>query len=161
MTVAVLGPVVIEIADRFRSAVRTGRNLHLNPEQVQALLAMGFYETLATHESATMRNSACPPAETSSDDTGYISDQTPERGLYAGSTNRRSARSEPEESADALSRGARQRVLQAVSRIDRPKQPSTRSRPTTLSLVKPEKTEKTKPLSKTSSPTGSNTTSRT
>jgi hypothetical protein len=156
-----LDPVMTEIADRFRSAVRTGRRLHLDQEHVQALLEMGIYEQITAREFATMRNTTCPPADTSLDDTGCISDRTPEHGSYAGSTNRRSAQSEPEESAEALSRGARQRVLQAVSRIDRPKPPSTRSRPTTLSLVKPAKTEKTKPLSKTSSPTGSNTTSRT
>ena len=119
--------VVIEIADKFRSAVRRGGNLHLEPRHVAALLDAGFYEMVAALESVAMGRQCENGTKSgiSSADTGSTSAPTPDSGPSAGSTPPPLGNPLPTVGAVEPSRGARLRVLAAVRPKARQPQRST------------------------------------
>ena len=110
-----LEPPILELMDKLRSAMRTGRKLHLSQEHIQILLQDQIYRNLAQLEANEMRN-ACAHATANDNKLGSIgsgSGQTQEPGASAG------LKDEP--TAEATSRGARQRLLEEVSQIARRK----------------------------------------
>jgi hypothetical protein len=80
---------IFEVTKRLRSAAKTGRRLHLEPEHVQLLLGEEIYSVMSAIEAKEMR-SACRAATandnaTSSVTSGCGSGPTVELGPSAGS----------------------------------------------------------------------------
>ena len=80
---------IFGVTERLRSAARTGRKLHLDPEHVQVLLSEEVYRVLSELEAKEMRT-ACEVGTvndngTSSVPTGSGSGQTVAPGPSAGS----------------------------------------------------------------------------
>jgi hypothetical protein len=80
---------IFELTKRLRSAAKTGRRLHLEPEHVELLLAEDIYSIITSIEAKEMR-SACRAATandnaTSSATSGCGSGPTVEPGASAGS----------------------------------------------------------------------------
>lgn len=103
---------------RMRSAANTGRRLHLDPEHVQVLLSEEVYRVMSDMEATEMRR-ACAGAVTNDNSVGIIgsgNDPTTGSGASAGwdGTN-----------LDAVSRGARLRLTEAMSELQLRKRQST------------------------------------
>lgn len=96
---------------KFRSAVRTGRKLHLNTEEIAILLRPEIYETISRLEADEMRKACALSADNDNISwaaSGYGSGPTPEPGASAGSSVA---------ATDAMSRGARQRLSEAMLEV--------------------------------------------
>jgi hypothetical protein len=79
---------IFELTKRLRSAAKTGRRLHLEPEHVELLLAEDIYSIITSIEAKEMR-SACRAATandnaTSSVTSGCGSGPTAKPGASAG-----------------------------------------------------------------------------
>ena len=78
---------IFGMTDRLRSAARTGRKLHLDPDHVQLLLSEEIYRVLSNIEAAEIRK-ACQAAgdnDNSSETFGCGSAPTVGPGTSAGS----------------------------------------------------------------------------
>ena len=81
---------IFALTERLRSAARTGRKLHLEPEHVQVLLSEELYRVISAMEAKEMR-AACEAATVNDNDiksatSGYGSGPTAEPGASAGAT---------------------------------------------------------------------------
>lgn len=97
----------IELANRLRSAVKTGRRLHLDPCHVAVLMGTPIYEVISAFEAQEIRKS-CADAATNDNRLGPFGSgnaQTMEHGASAGSNI---------VPLEAASRGARSRLSEAV-----------------------------------------------
>ena len=97
---------VASLAHKLRSAVRTGRRLHLDPGEIAVLLHDDIYSVISRLEADTMRKQ-CQFATANDNSLGIIGsggDLAPEPGPSAGSKT----------DLEALSRGARARALSEV-----------------------------------------------
>lgn len=119
-----LASPVFGLVDRIRSAVRTGRRLHLDPEHVKVLMADDVYLVLSRLEAREMRrlSGAATNSASSSVTSGSGSDQGPSPGTSVGSNGI---------SKDAASRGASQLLRREVDLTLRRKRRSMHSPPTT------------------------------
>ena len=109
---------VLDLADRLRSAVRTGRKLHLHPEHVRVLMSEDIYRAISALEAEEIRK-ACAVASTndnSSETSGSGSAPTSAHGQYAGSNVI---------PMDAASRGASLLLREEAALMRRRKRPST------------------------------------
>jgi hypothetical protein len=115
---------VFGLVDRIRSAGRTGRRLHLDPEHVKVLMEEEVYLALTRREAREMqRLSALEETSASSSATsGFGNVPSVSPGTSAGSN------AIP---PDAVSRGASQFLRAEVARTLRRKKQSTRSLHTT------------------------------
>ena len=109
---------IFALTERLRSAARTGRKLHLEPEHVQVLLSEELYRVISAMEAKEMR-AACEAATVNDNDirsgtSGYGSAPTAAPGASAGSSAAE---------RDAMSRGARLRLCEALSEPNRPRKP--------------------------------------
>ena len=114
----VLTHPVLDLADRLRSAVRTGRKLHLHPEHVRVLMSEAIYHAISALEAEEIRK-ACAAATTndnSSEISGSGSVLTSAAGQYAGSNVF---------PMDAASRGASLLLREEAALMRRRKKPST------------------------------------
>lgn len=105
---------IFGLADRMRSAVRTGRNLHLNHEHVQILMSESIYTAITNLEAEETRR-ACAAAATNDNRSGTIgsgSGQTREHGASVGLTAL---------TVDPTGRGARLRLSEAMLDLQRRK----------------------------------------
>lgn len=109
---------VSDLAQRLRSAARTGRKLHLAPEHVRVLLFEDIYRVISAMEAQEIR-AACEAATVNDNDndinleaTGSGSGQTVAPGASAGSNI---------VPMDALSRGASQLLREEAAQIRRRK----------------------------------------
>ena len=80
---------IFELTKRLRSAAKTGRRLHLEPEHVELLLGEQIYSVITSIEAKEMR-SACLAATTNDNATSSVtsgcgSGLTAEPGTSAGS----------------------------------------------------------------------------
>ena len=117
-------PAVFGLVDRLRSAVRTGRRLHLDPEHVKVLMEDDVYLALSRLEAREMRRLSGAEASSgsNSETTGYGSGPRSSPGTSAGSNGI---------PPDAVSRGASQLLRREVALATRRKKQSTLSLPTT------------------------------
>ena len=106
-----------ELANKLRSAARTGRKLHLDFEHVAVLMSAPIYQAISTLEAEEIRKT-CAVAQTNDNNVGSSgcgSAPTTESGASAGSNI---------VPLDAASRGARSRLSEAMSELQlRKKQP--------------------------------------
>jgi hypothetical protein len=105
---------IFALTERLRSAARTGRKLHLEPEHVQVLLSEELYRVISAMEAKEMR-AACEAATVNDNDikwatSGYGSAPTAAPGASAGS------KVGP---IDAASRGASLRLREEAALIRR------------------------------------------
>ncbi len=110
---------VIELAKRLRRAARTGSRLHLEPCQVAILMGDNIYGAICALEAEEFRR-ACADAAINDNSVGIIgsgSDRTTGNGASAGSDAI---------NLDAVSRGARLRLSEAMSELQLRKKQSTR-----------------------------------
>ena len=99
-----------ELADRVRSAMRTGRKLHLGQEHLRVLMSGPIYQAISFAEAEELRRT-CAAAVTndnSAASSGCGSATTTGRGASAGSNI---------VPLDAASRGARSRLTAAITEI--------------------------------------------
>jgi hypothetical protein len=80
---------IFGLTERLRSAARSGRKLHLEPEHIQLLLCEEIYRVISAIESKEMR-AACEAVTVNDNDirsetSGSGSGLTAERGASAGS----------------------------------------------------------------------------
>jgi hypothetical protein len=102
------------LARKLRSSVRTGRRLHLAAPEIAVLLTDEIYSVICRLEAEEMRI-ACARGADNDNRLGIIgcgSDLTAARGASAGSNAAE---------MDAMSRGARLRLSEALSEVDRPR----------------------------------------
>lgn len=114
----VLSHPIFDLADRLRSAVRTGRKLHLSPEHVRVLMSEDIYHAISALEAEEIRR-ACAAASTndnSSEISGCGNVPTSGPGQYAGSNVI---------PMDAASRGASLLLREEAALMRRRKRPST------------------------------------
>lgn len=110
---------VFPLVEKLRSAVRTGRKLHLSLEEVRVLLRDEIYQPIARLEAEEMRK-ACDALHTNdnnSETSGSGSALTPAPGVFAGSNV---------VPMDAASRGARQLLQEEAELMRRRKKLKTR-----------------------------------
>lgn len=113
---------VFGLVDRLRSAVRTGRRLHLDPEHVNVLMSDDIYLALSRLEARQMRSLSSEAVIGSSSVTsGFGSGRSSSRGTSAGSS------AAP---TDAASRGANQLLRKEVALTLRRRKRSTHSQNT-------------------------------
>lgn len=107
---------VFGLVDRLRSAIRTGRRLRLEPEQVQVLMDEQVYLALSRLEAREMRRLSGAGARTASRSaiTGFGNGQECSPGRSAGSS------ATP---MDAVSRGASQLLREEVAQTLRRRKP--------------------------------------
>ena len=108
----------IELADRVRSAMRTGRKLHLGQEHVRVLMSEAIYKAISNAEAEEIRR-ACAVAVINDNNVGTSGSgngQTMAPGASAGSNI---------VPLDAASRGARLRLTEAKSELQLRKKQST------------------------------------
>lgn len=89
-TAADLSHPIFELTKRLRSAAKTGRRLHLEPEHVELLLREEIYSVMTAIEAKEMR-AACRAATANDNATSLVtsgcgSGQTAEPGASAGAT---------------------------------------------------------------------------
>lgn len=115
---------VFGLVDRLRSAIRTGRRLHLDPEQAKVLMEDDVYLALSRLEAREMRRLSTPESSSASGSaiSGSGSDQRSSPGISAGSSVI---------SPDAASRGASQLLREEVALTLRRKRRSMHSLPIT------------------------------
>jgi hypothetical protein len=109
---------IIELAKRLRRAARNGSRLHLEPCQVAILMGENIYGAICALEAEEFRR-ACAAAATNDNSVGIIgfgSDPTMASGASAGSDAI---------NVDAVSRGARLRLTEAMSELQLHKKQST------------------------------------
>lgn len=111
---------IFGLVDRLRSAVRTGRRLHLDPEHAQVLMDDQVYLALSRLEAREMRRllEAAAGAATSLVNSGSGKDPVSSPGTSAGSSAI---------CTDAVSRGASQLLRQEVDLTLRRKRRSMHS----------------------------------
>ena len=110
---------VFELRRKLHSALRTGRRLHLDPEQMRVLFDRRVLEALSQIEAEELER-LCAPATanvTKSAGSGSIKGRIRSSGPSAGSNQ--SPPATPEEQSPA----ARQSMLAAALQIGRPKKP--------------------------------------
>ena len=124
MTRSKAEPPVFVLVDRLRSAARTGRRLHLDPEHVNVLMDEEIYLVLSKLEARAMRSLSGPAASngSSSVSSGSGSARSSLPGTSAGSSGI---------PLDAASRGASQLLRREVALTTRRKKQSMPSLPTT------------------------------
>jgi hypothetical protein len=104
------------LARKLRSSVRTGRRLHLDAPEIAVLLMDEIYSVICRLEAEEMRI-ACAREADNDNRLGIIgsgSDPTAAPGASAGSSAAE---------RDAMSRGARLRLSEALSELNRPRKP--------------------------------------
>jgi hypothetical protein len=99
-----------ELANRLRSAARTGRRLHLDQGQVAVLMSESIYQTICALEAEEIRQTCAvaPIKDISAENSGSGNDRTMAAGASAGSNVI---------PLDAASRGARSRLSEAMSEL--------------------------------------------
>lgn len=115
---------VFGLVDRLRSAVRTGRRLHLDQEHAKVLMEDDVYLALSRLEAREMRRLVAPESgsDSNSASSGSGSDRSSSLGTSAGSSAM---------PPDAASRGASQLLRKEVALTLRRKKRSTHSPSTT------------------------------
>lgn len=115
---------VFGLVDRLRSAIRTGRRLHLDPEHAKVLMDEEVYLALSRLEALEMRrlvaSARSSDNELANSGSGSAPSSTP--GTFAGS------RAIP---LDAVSRGASQLLRAEAALTRRRKKRSMHSQPIT------------------------------
>jgi hypothetical protein len=111
---------VFELVDRIRSAGRTGRRLHLDPEHVKLLMGEDVYLVLSRLEAREMQRLSVPDQanDSSSENSGCGSAPSASLGTSVGSNEIPPA---------AVSRGASQLLRTEVARTLRRKKQSMHS----------------------------------
>lgn len=113
---------VFALVDRLRSAIRTGRRLHLEPEQAEVLMSEEIYLALSRLEAREMRRLSAGASKGSrSVNSGSGSVPSSLLGTSAGS------KAIP---LDEVSRGASRLLREEVALTLRRKKRSTHSLPT-------------------------------
>jgi len=114
---------VFGLVDRLRSAVRTGRRLHLEPEHVNVLMSDEIYLALSRLEARQMRSMSVPEPESASSSvtSGSGKGRASSRGTSAGLNG---------VPMDAASRGASQLLRKEVALTLRRKKRSMHSQST-------------------------------
>jgi hypothetical protein len=108
---------VFTLLKKLRSSVRTGRKLHLDGEEIAILLRPEIYEAISRLEAEEMRRTCALNADndnTSWGASGCGSVSTPGPGAFAGSSA---------VAADAIQRGARLRLSEAMSEVRHRRKP--------------------------------------
>jgi hypothetical protein len=121
---AQLSNPVFGLVDRIRSAGRTGRRLHLDPEHVKVLMEEDVYLALSRLEAREMQRLSDPEQNSGNSlaTSGFGSDRSASPGTSAGLS------AIPR---DVVSRGASQLLRAEVARTLRRKKQSTPSLHTT------------------------------
>jgi hypothetical protein len=108
---------ILSLLKKLRSSARTNRRLHLDPEERQILLQDEFYQLLCQREAKAMRYVCARDADNDNISlaaSGYGSEPTPAPGASAGSSVA---------TMDALRRGARLRLSEAMLEVRHRKRP--------------------------------------
>ena len=104
------------LAKKLRSSIRTGRRLHLQSPEIAVLLRDEIYSVICRLEAEEMRNTCARDAD-NDNSLGIIgsgSGPIPGPGASAGSSAAET---------DAMQRGARLRLSEAMLELKRPRKP--------------------------------------
>jgi hypothetical protein len=107
---------VLGLVDRLRSAIRSGRRVHLEPEQAMVLMEEPVYLALSRLEARELRKLAEADSDNRSVNSGFGSVPSFSPGRSAGSSAT---------TLDAVSRGASQLLREEVALTLRRKKRST------------------------------------
>lgn len=122
MTSRALSHPVLSLVDRLRSAIRTGRRLHLEPEHAELLMTDEIYLALSKLEALEMRRlCAEQTSDSGSATSGFGSGRSSSPGQSVGSS------AIP---LDVASRGASLLLREEAALTLRRRKPSTHSPPT-------------------------------